>query len=205
MAHRLRSVHLVTAKRALPEAGVLPTLHGARVALRHIEPRDAGSLRAIFGDPQVARYIGVPLLRTGSQVQRLLQEIRRGVREQSVFQWGVALRDAGDLVGTCTLAQISWANQRAEVGFALGSSYWGKGLMREALPILVDHAFGALALHRLEADVDPRNASSLRLLRLLGFQEEGYLRERHLVGNERQDTVLLGLLAEEWQTARRDG
>ena len=71
--------------------------------------------------------------------------------------------------------------------------------MRAALPIVIDHAFDDLGLHRLEADADPRNARSLRLLEDLGFTREGYLRERHLIGGERQDSVLFGLLRSDWR------
>ena len=70
--------------------------------------------------------------------------------------------------------------------------------MGEALPLLVRHAFEDLGLNRLEADVDPRNAASLHLLEKLGFRREGYLRQRYLQLGERQDSVLLGFLAEEW-------
>jgi len=70
--------------------------------------------------------------------------------------------------------------------------------MAEALPLLLDHAFSDLSLNRIEADVDPRNHRSLRLLERLGFEREGYQRERHLVGGERQDSVLLGLLSSTW-------
>jgi RimJ/RimL family protein N-acetyltransferase len=65
---------------------------------------------------------------------------------------------------------------------------------------LVNHAFGELNLHRLEADVDPRNLASIRLLERLGFQREGYLRERHHMNGEVQDAVLYGLLHHEWRS-----
>jgi RimJ/RimL family protein N-acetyltransferase len=73
--------------------------------------------------------------------------------------------------------------------------------MSEALRLLVDFAFGSLGLHRLEADVDPRNGPSLRLLERLGFRREGLLRERYHAQGEIQDSVILGLLAPEWQQA----
>ncbi|MGH8430561.1 MAG: GNAT family N-acetyltransferase, partial [Solimonas sp.] len=64
--------------------------------------------------------------------------------------------------------------------------------------VLFDFAFGTPNLRRLEADVDPRNANSLRILGKLGFRREGLLRERWNVGGEIQDTVFLGLLARDW-------
>jgi RimJ/RimL family protein N-acetyltransferase len=90
-------------------------------------------------------------------------------------------------------------NRRAELGYALGREHWGKGYMQEALRALLDYSFNELNLHRLEADVDPRNASSIRTLEKLGFRQEGYLRERWLVGGGIQDSLFYGLLRSEWR------
>jgi [ribosomal protein S5]-alanine N-acetyltransferase len=188
---------------AIPTFPELPTLRSDLLSLRQITSADAASVAAIFGDPLVARYMGIPLIRSDRQLVQLLDDIANGLREKTLFQWGISLGSAPGLVGTCTLAHISWPNERAELGFALASSRWGQGLMRQALPVLLDWAFTDLGLHRIEADVDPRNDRSLRLLERLGFEREGYLRERHVVAGERQDTVLLGLLAHQWR--RLDG
>ena len=70
--------------------------------------------------------------------------------------------------------------------------------MWEALPLMIDFAFSRLGLRRLEADVDPRNVASLRLLERFGFKRDGFLRERYCVNDELQDAVLLALLRREW-------
>ena len=71
--------------------------------------------------------------------------------------------------------------------------------MSEGLAALIDHSFATLKLRRLEADVDPDNANSLRILDRMGFRREGLLRERWNVGGAIQDSVFLGLLAREWR------
>ena len=70
--------------------------------------------------------------------------------------------------------------------------------MNEALQTLVAYAFTTLNLNRLEADIDPRNTASAKTLERLGFQQEGYLRERWIVGDEISDTAFYGLLRREW-------
>jgi len=95
-------------------------------------------------------------------------------------------------------------HERAEIGFAVARSQWGRGLASEAVAELIAFAFERLQLHRLEADTEPRNERSLRLLERLGFRREGHLRERYYVDGERQDTVLLGLLRTEWAERRRE-
>lgn len=180
------------------DSEILPTIRAERVRLRWLTGKDALDLFEIFSDPEVMRYWSTPALREEDEAQKLLDQIHRYHREKSLFQWGVALQDDDRVVGTCTLARIDAKNRRAEIGYALNRQQWGRGLMKEALTALLDHAFDTLALHRIEADVDPRNAASIALLETLGFEREGYLRERWLMGGETQDSVLLGLLETDW-------
>jgi RimJ/RimL family protein N-acetyltransferase len=187
----------MAASDANPDNDHLPTLLGERVALRWLEARDVDGLFALFGDPQVTEYWSWPAYTARAQAERLLEQIHDHFRGGSLYQWGVVLREEDRVIGTCTLADIDRTHLRAEIGFALASARWGRGLMGEALSVLLDHAFGPLGLRRLEADVDPRNHRSLALLERHGFRREGYLRERWRVGGGVQDTALLGLLARE--------
>jgi len=104
----------------------------------------------------------------------------------------------GRAVGTCLLFRFDAASARAELGYVLGRAQWGTGLMHEALAALIDAAFGAMALRRLEAEVDPRNAASGRLLRRLGFRREGLLRQRWVTKGAAADVEVYGLLSAEW-------
>jgi RimJ/RimL family protein N-acetyltransferase len=176
----------------------LPTIEVRRVRLRWLTEHDVDALFAVFSDPQVMRYWSSPPLADRSVARQLLQRIQDGFRQQSFFQWGVALRDEDRVVGTCTLFRLDTDNGRAEVGFALGREHWKLGYMSEALPALLVFAFESLGLRRLEADVDPRNRASIRLLERLGFRKEGQLRERWNVAGETQDSLLYGLLRREW-------
>jgi len=201
--------------REPPDSDPLPTIPGPRAALRRITERDLGALVEIFGDPEVSRFIGIPRLRDEAGARALLRDIDQHAARGTLLQWGVVLAcgeadgerganattPAGRLVGTCTLAHLDPTNRRAEIGFVLGRAHWGRGLMKDAVRLLLDHAFGTLGLHRIEADVDPRNVRSLRLLERLGFRREGHLRQRHRIAGEWQDSVLLGLLAPEWPAA----
>jgi len=175
----------------------LPTLDAYRVRLRWIERRDLADLFALFADPEVTRFWPWPALVTPAQAETLIGDIRAGFEARRLLQWGVARREDDRLIGTCMLASLDRRHRRAELGFALTRPEWGRGLMLEAVARLLNFAFGSLGLARLEADVDPRNFASLRLLERLGFRREGLLRERWRVAGEVQDSVLLGLLARE--------
>jgi RimJ/RimL family protein N-acetyltransferase len=176
----------------------LPTLTSPRLILRPLELRDVPALFEIFSDQNVMRYWSSAPWTDPAEGVELVESLRRDFADASLYEWGVVRTDRGALIGTCTLAHIDAGNRRAEIGFSLRHDHWGQGYMTEAVRALLTFAFGELGLHRLEADVDPRNAASIRLLERLGFQREGYLRERWFVGTEINDTVLYGLLRRDW-------
>ena len=177
----------------------LPTIDTPRMQLRWLEERDVDALFAVFSHPRVMRYWSSPPLADRAAAGRLLEEIQGNFRSREMFQWGIARRSDDLVMGTCTLVRPDDRNRRSEVGFALGYEHWGHGYMGEALRALLDFAFNDLNLHRIEADIDPRNMGSIRTVERLGFQKEGLLRERWLVNGETQDSLFYGLLRREWR------
>ena len=180
------------------EGDKLPTLTSERVALRWLEDRDAPALFEIFSDREGMRYWSSLPWTDQAEGLKTVERIRRCFAEGSLYQWGVADLSTDAIIGTCTLANVDAGNRRAEIGFILRRDCWGQGYMSEAADTLLRFAFQELGLHRVEADVDPRNEASIRLLQRLGFQREGYLRERYFVGEEISDTIFYGLLRREW-------
>lgn len=175
----------------------LPTLDASRVQLRWLDDADVPALFRIYSNDEVMTYWSRPPMRELAEAEALLAEIRSYFASRSLAQWGIALRDTNEILGTTTLFRIDTDHRRAEIGWALGREHWGHGYAREAVSRLLDYAFGPLELTRLEADIDPDNARSLRLAEGLGFVREGLARERWRVGNGVADGVLLGLLARE--------
>ena len=172
----------------------MKTIKTPRLTLRPLTDSDVDALFAIFSDPEVTAYWSSLPLADRAAAEELLASIRSA---QDLMQWGITRTGENLVIGTCTLFAINLPHKRAEVGYALGRAWWNQGIAREAVSGLLHHAFDDLGLHRIEADVDPRNAASLRLLERLGFQREGYARERWHVGGNIYDGVLFGLLRRE--------
>jgi RimJ/RimL family protein N-acetyltransferase len=180
----------------------LPSLRCGGLLLRWLTADDVPDLRIIFGDADVVRFMAMAQLSSEATALEFLAEIHNGFRAGTLYQWGLEVDRA--IVGTCTLANIDRRHRRTELGFALAKPFWGRGLMRSVLPVVIEFAFERLALHRIEADADPRNAASLRVLERLGFQREGLLRERYFQFGEPQDGVVFGLLRKEWHSRAAD-
>jgi RimJ/RimL family protein N-acetyltransferase len=189
----------------LADALSLPTLETHRLRLRWMTEVDVPALFEIFSHPEVTRYWSWSAYTEVPQAEKLLRDIHECFAERSLFQWGVARREDDRVVGTCTLSDLSGQHRRASLGYTLSRAYWGQGYAREAVSRMVEFGFTSLELHRLEADVDPRNAGSIKVLEGLGFQREGYQRERYFLNDEAQDAVMYGLLRREWRPGGQGG
>ena len=176
----------------------LPLIDASRIRLRRVTDDDVESLYRIFSNPEVMRYWSSTPLENRGAARKLLEEIHDGFRRRAMLKWGIARKSDDELIGTTTLFNLDLNNRRCEIGYGLDRAEWGKGYMQEALHALIEYAFNELNLHRIEADVDPRNAGSIKTVERLGFQREGYLRERWQVGGEIQDALFFGLLRPEW-------
>ncbi|HEV7473902.1 MAG TPA: GNAT family N-acetyltransferase [Pyrinomonadaceae bacterium] len=176
----------------------LPTLNTARLTLRWITADDVDDFYAIYSNPEVMRYWSTPPLPNREAAGKIIDEIHQGFGRHELLKWGIALRSDDTLIGSVTLFHPDFTHRRTELGYALGRPYWGQGYIQETLRTVLDYAFDVLNFHRIEADVDPRNTASVKTLERLGFQREGYLRERWQVNDEIQDALFYGLLRPDW-------
>lgn len=176
----------------------LPTLESPRLRLRPYRQDDARAVYALYSDPVVTRYWSFPAWTRREQASDYLAA-RMALETPAVYAWAMAEREGDRLIGTTTLFSLSGPHRRAEIGYSLLPARQGQGLATEALRTVLEHAFGPLGLERIEADVDPRNEASCRLAERLGFQREGLLRNRWRVGGEFADSILYGLLRNEYR------
>ena len=179
----------------------LITIETNRLSLRWISADDVDAFYTVYSNREVMRYWSAPPLPDRTAASKQVSEIHDLFKRREMLKWGVALRPDNALIGTVTIFHPDFTHRRAEIGYALGRAHWGKGYMQEALKAVINYVFTDLNFHRIEADVDPRNAASIRTLERLGFQREGYLRERWQVNGEIQDALFYGLLRPEWETA----
>lgn len=188
-----------TAADAATSRDDLPELATDRIRLRGHREADLDDLYAVHADPRVMRYWSFPAWTERAQAQARLAGAIAGRDAQRLLCWAIAGRDDDRLIGGVTLFAIDRDQGRAEIGYSLHADHWGRGLAREALQLALAHAFDALGLRRIEADIDPRNSASCVLAERLGFVREGLLRERWCVADELQDSALYGLLARDWR------
>jgi ribosomal-protein-alanine N-acetyltransferase len=178
-----------------------PALETARLSLRALTDEDVPALRAIFGDPDVIRYMAdteTPIT-DEDELRGIVDWSRRIFASRTGLRWGITLRGEAGVIGTCGFHLLDAHNQHAEVGYDLAHAYWRRGIMSEALAAVVGFGFDRLNLHRIAANVTEGNEASVKTLLKAGFQQEGIWRERAYLRGKFYDLLQFGLLRSEFE------
>jgi ribosomal-protein-serine acetyltransferase len=167
---------------------------GAR--LRLLEEADAGELYALVdrNRAHLAPWLPwVPATRSPDDSLAFIRLTRRQVADNDGFQTTIEVD--GAIAGMAGLHRVDWNNRATSIGYWLGADHQGRGTMTEAVAALVDHAFGAWALHRVVIEAAVGNARSRAVPERLGFREEGVRRGAERNGDDYLDLVVYAMLA----------
>ncbi len=170
-------------------AAPVPTMRTERLLLRPARESDLDALYAIMRDPRAMAYWSTLPHETREVTRQWLAAMIAsppGEGEDFVVEF------EGQVIGKCG------AYRFPEFGFIFHPDVWGRGFAFEAMRPVIDRAFAVHRLPRLVADVDPRNAASLKLLGRLGFERTGFRKDTFLIGDQWCDSVYLGLEADAW-------
>ena len=142
-----------------------------RLELRAFEPSDLEALHAVNGDPEVTRFMRP--YPTIEHTRRALDIHVREARAGNPAFWAVIERASGDLIGDAGVGLIDGIGPEFELGYALGTPWWGRGYATEAARAVRDYALGELALPEVLALVRPGNAASINVVEKIGMERVG--------------------------------
>lgn len=175
-----------------------------RLVLRAPRADDLHDLHALQSDPEVVRYqLFEP--RTRDEVAARLPELAAATTlsvDGDFIQPAMELTlpdGSTTIIGTMYFVLKSVENASAEIGWALRREHQGRGYAFEAAVALLDIAFGPLALHRVTAELDPRNDASVALCRRLGMRAEAHFVEDLFFKGAWADTGVYAILQREWR------
>lgn len=121
---------------------------------------------------------------------------QQGPRFAVFFVWTAQKRS---LVGVINLSEIVRGSfHSAYLGYYAFEPFAGRGLMKKGMSQVITHAFRKMKLHRLEANIQPGNASSLALVKTLGFRREGFSPRYLKIAGRWRDHERWAILSEDW-------
>ncbi|WML46023.1 GNAT family protein [Neobacillus sp. PS3-40] len=129
---------------------------------------------------------------------KLIQEGREKYTRDQAYSFGIFLNETNELIGRVDLTEILRGGlQSCFIGYFLDQNFNGKGIMTEAVKLVVDYGFQELRLHRIEAGVMPHNIGSIRVLEKAGFEKEGIARKNVKINDKWEDHQVLAIINEE--------
>jgi ribosomal-protein-alanine N-acetyltransferase len=147
-------------------------VEGPRVGIRHFTHEDGAEFTARVRESEDLHH---PWLFPPATAEAYTAYARRLIEDPTKAGFLVCEKHDGAIAGFVNINNIvEGAFQSGAVGYGAFAHAAGRGLMREGLDLVVGHAFGALGLHRLEINAQPRNTASIALARACGFRLEGF-------------------------------
>jgi ribosomal-protein-alanine N-acetyltransferase len=174
-----------------------PTLCTDRLTLRRFTKNDASDLFRLRSNENVMQFIDRPRARSMKDALDLIQKINDSLIANEAITWAIALKSYSTVVGTIGFWRIVKEHYRAEIGYLLDPELQGKGFMQEAMQVVLDHGFRAMKLHSVEANVNPENISSIKLLERNHFVKEAHFKENYYYNGRFLDSVIYSRVVSE--------
>lgn len=167
------------------------------VILREYTLSDAPSVLKWMNDPETTRFLGY-----GFSRPRTLEEVTETLEmriggDLTGESFAIVDADTGAYAGQCDLLLPDEKAKKAEIAIVLLPEYRGKGAGTQAMQLLMEHGFRRY--DRLYLKCAAANLPARKLYEKLGFQREGILRKDMKIGDDVVDTVIYGMLKEEYE------
>jgi ribosomal-protein-alanine N-acetyltransferase len=171
-----------------------PALSTRRLILRQLTLNDDQEIFELRSDERVLQHLIISKCKNLNEAKQFIEMINGGINRDEWIYWGITENGNDTLIGTFCIWHISKENSRAEVGYALHPDHQGKGIMNEAMDVALDYGFNVMQLHSIEANVDPGNIASIKLLEKKGFVKEAHFKENLFYNGKFLDTAIYSLI-----------
>lgn len=171
-----------------------PELETERLRFRKINLSDANEIFLIRSNDDVMRFMDVPRHHSISDSEKLILTAEESYKKETGMNWAIIEKHSNSFIGYIGFIRIFSEHCRAEIGYVLKPEYWGKGYMFETINRVVRFGFDEMQFHSIEANVNPLNERSQKVLERAGFKKEAYFRENYLFDGKFLDSVIYSLL-----------
>ncbi len=165
-----------------------------RLLLRQITPADVNEIFALRSNTDVMKYVARPLCKNLDEAMALINMIEQKLRTNEGINWAITIKGSNTLIGFIGHYRIKWEHYRSEIGYMVSPEFQGKGIISEAVKLIVDYGFNEMKMHSLEAVIDPDNIASARVLEKNGFIKEAHFKQNEFFDGKFIDTVVYSLL-----------
>ena len=161
-----------------------PILSTDRIVLNEIQQSDNFSIFDLRSNHEVIKYIKRPPYQTIKEANEFIKKIQKGVANNDWINWKIRLTNNDTMIGSICIWNFSKDHKTAEIGYDLMPQYHGKGIMSEAMKLVLHYGFTHLKLDSILAYTDQRNIASKSLLKKHPFIHQKEQFDKHNDMNE---------------------
>lgn len=176
-----------------------------RLTLRLMTDADVDDIHKYQSREDVCRYLLFEPRTREEVAEKVAQHALATTLDKDGDYWQLAVElpatatTPSRVIGDIYFTIASLANSKAEIGWSLHPDFAGKGFASEAANAVLDIAFRVIRLHRVIAELDPRNDASIALCKRLGMREEAFFVKDLWFQNDWADTGMYAILRDEWK------
>ncbi len=171
-----------------------PQLESKKLLYRNFNLEDSDEIFLIRSNDKVMTYLDTAKHNSVEDSKKMIEAVIESYKNKTGINWAIIKKESKAFVGYFGFWRIIAEHCRAEIGYALKPEFWGQGIMAETLNTMIEFGFNVLKLHSIEANVNPENLASIKVLEKAGFKKEAYFRENFLFENRFLDSVIYSLL-----------
>ena len=176
------------------------SIETSRLILRRAIREDAEPMfRNWASDPQVTKYLTWPAHSSIAVSEMVIGSWLQEYEKESYYQWMIELKEIGQPIGSISVVRQNDRVEEAEIGYCIGSCWWHKGIMTEALSAVIEYLFTGVGMNRVAARHDPNNPHSGGVMRKCGMKYVGTNRACDRNNQGVCDAAQYSILRSEWR------
>ncbi len=175
-----------------------PVLKTKRLVLRNFSKKDIKNIYEIRTCKNIMEHMDAPLMDSLEEAERFINYTLRKYEEEEGINWVITPKGSDNMIGYIGFWRLDKEHYRGEIGYALKKEFWNMSLMSEAINEVIRFAFKNMDLNSIEANVNPLNIPSIKLLEKSGFQKEGYFRENYYFNGKFIDTITFSMIKKDY-------
>lgn len=176
-----------------------PELHTERLHLRRIRLSDFNSLIRYANNEKISdQIINIPYPYKEEDAVTRMNFVLQGFQNQERYVFAITLKDQDELIGEIGI-HLDKTNDSAQVGYWIGETFWGQGIVSEALAAILKFGFEELNLNKIYATHYPDNIASGRIMQKNGMIKEGELKQHYKIKGKYRDLIQYRLTKDEFE------
>ena len=169
-----------------------PVIETERLILREFTLDDLPEVYELRTNQEIMQHIDRDKMKNLEEARDMVLKMQESYQACTGINWGITLKTSPVIIGGCGFWRIVREHYRAEIGYSLLPDYWNQGIITEAIHAVVHVGFHQVGIHSIEANLNPENKKSARVLEKNGFIQEGYFKQNYFYNGKFYDTLTYG-------------